>query len=183
VRRRGARRRTQTAGVTSTNTGKYMLILPGPVARHITAQTRAQPLEGARRPPPCAPGSSHTRPHDLGSPRCVRAHTHGRRTGLLRVEWFSLQAPGNTREPKEYEGEHFFRDAGAAYAWWLQVVMGALWQLQGSRPRRNTPACAGQSAPKRERTQAARAQGYRCYACTHAVAWHNFRAMRVRVRC
>lgn len=123
-----------------------MFILPGPLgaAPCPTAPKRAQPLEGARCPPRRAPGSVYTRPHDVVSPRCVRAHTHGRCAGLLRVEWFSLQAPvGNTREPKEYAGERFFRDAGVAHAWGLLVVVGALWQLQGSRPRRNTPACAG----------------------------------------
>jgi hypothetical protein len=111
-----------------------------------TAPEWAQPLEGARCPRPRAPGTVRTRPHDVASPRCVRAHTHGRRTGLLRVEWFSLQAPlGNT--PKDYAGERFFRDAGAAHPWRLRVFMCALWQLEASRPRRKTPAFAGPSAP------------------------------------
>ena len=98
-----------------------MLHFPVPsraAQRRRTAPTRKRGAKGQRPPArPAARGctlrAAIALPHVL-TPPLARAHT-GRRAGLLRVDWVSLGAPlGHAREPKAYEGERFFRDAGAA---------------------------------------------------------------------
>jgi hypothetical protein len=109
-----------------------------------------------------APGSARTRPHDVGSPLCVRAHTHTRQAHGAAARGMVF-APG----PSWQHAQRLRRRALLP-----RRRCGTCLAAAGGRER--ALAAAGQQAqtkhacmrgpkrpafPKRERTRAARAQG------------------------